>query len=196
VTLSIATLTPTGGVLAIDGTYWLAGTNAGFTRLYSAATTTPTALTLDAPVLPSASCAFSDPYFDGLDATKDLYVAFPLAGCAQTSLIAVGKRGLSMGAFYAAFTTQVAVEGPTLTPGGLTLLAATLGPAGRLQFGVRSAPDMQFSEIVPLPTAAFGAVSVRERQLVVRNDCAVAYLVAERAGGLGGTDLWKVDVLP
>jgi hypothetical protein len=45
-----------------------------------------------------------------------------------------------------------------------------------------------------LPYDGLGVPSGRDLQALVSPDCATLYLVADRAGGKGGVDLWAADV--
>ena len=198
VTLSDAAVVTAGGALTKDGAYWLAGTKTGVTRLYrSTQNGGPLSLTLEAPVEPVAtSCAFSDPFFELGDALGDLYLSYPLSGCAGQSIIATGRAGRQLGAFYGSMATTEGHRLPTLSPSALTLISSTVAAPARLDYAVRPSRTLQFSGPTALPLSALGSTIVSAHQLVVRADCRVAYLVAERSGGLGGTDLWALEIAP
>ena len=183
-----------GGSLASGGKLWFAGSTGTTTSLYEAATTDPVNLTAVAHAYPtSTTCPFSEVALTDGDITKDLYVSFPLAGCSQSAMIAQGLVDRKIGAFYGALDTR-GLRSPSVVAGGLTMLLATSGAAGQLQYAERPSTDVQWAGPTPLPLGTIGAPSVRDVQAIVAPSCQTIYLVAERKGGKGGLDLWAADI--
>jgi hypothetical protein len=195
VTIANGPATYNGGSLATGGKLWFSGTTGTTTLLYEAATTDPLNLAAVAHTYPtSTTCPFLDVALTDGDATKDLYVSFPLAGCSEKAMIAQGKVDKKIGAFYGALDTR-SVRSPSVLSGGLTLLLAMAsGSATRLQYAERPSTDVQWAGPNPVPLSSLGAASTRDLQAIVAPDCRTIYLVAERAGGKGGLDLWAADI--
>jgi hypothetical protein len=185
-----------GGTIATDGSYWFSGTKAGTTRLYSGALTSPSALMVSSTThLPQATaCAFFDPVFAAHDPAGELYLTYPLTGCGQASYIAEGAADKNLGAFFSALMGP-GYRGPSLLPSGLTLLV-TSTDSGRLAYSERPSLDVQWTGPNPVPLDALGAPSGGDVQAVVSPGCTTLYLVADRAGGQGATDLWAADISP
>ena len=202
VTLTGAPTTLNGGSLATDGSYWFSGTNAGVTSLFQATKQSVSSFTVGAAQLPmqgpptnQSSCAFTDPALTDGDSKLDLYVAFPLAGCSQPSMIAQGFVGKTLGTFVGTVAPQ-GFQAPGVVKGGLTVLMSNTGSGARLYYAQRPSTDVTFTGPTPLPLGAIGAPSGRDVQAVVNQSCSLLYLVAERAGGHGGLDLWAADIAP
>lgn len=192
-----------GGTLASDGKYWFLGASstgpsAGLVSLFTATLNSATDLAVTASHSPSAmACPLTDPVFAKNDSGSELYVAFPLGGCANGSMIAQGNADKNMGAFIGA-VAQKNVAAPTLTPSGNTLLMSTTGTSGRLQFATRASMNDQWHGPSPLPLSQSGSIGVpaqRDVQALVSADCKTLFLVADRAGGHGGLDLWAADIV-
>jgi hypothetical protein len=181
-----------GGSVAADGTYWFSGTKGGVTRLYSG-TLSGGALTVSQTThLPQAACAFSDPVFVDGNTMLELYLTYPLTGCGKAPYVAQGVLDRNIGAFTSALAT-VGYRGPSVLPGGLTLIVSSSDSA-RLSWAERPSAISQWTGPHPLPLDGIGGPSSADLQAVVSPDCKTLYLVADRDGGLGGTDLWAADI--
>jgi hypothetical protein len=182
-----------GGTVATDGSYWFSGTKGNVTRLYSG-TLSAGALTVSATShAPQGMCVFSGPVFLGGDPTSELYLAYPLAGCSQpASYVAVGLTDRNIGAFVSALMLP-GYRAPSLLTGGRTLLVST-SDTRRLAWAERPDANAQWTGPHALPLDGLGVPSGGDDQAVVSPDCKTLYLVADRAGGLGGTDLWAADI--
>jgi hypothetical protein len=199
VTITGAPTTLLGGGFTSDGTFWLAGNGgSGATTLYAATATGPTAFTASPTVVQSASCPFYDPAFY---ATSDeLYVAYPLGGCNTQPFVARGATTKNLGAFYGAFA-GAGYRAPSLTPSGLTLLYSSSSAPRQLFFSERATTDATMGDTnwsgpSALPLGGLGAPSGGDWQAAIAPDCKTLYLVADRAGGKGGADLWAADISP
>jgi hypothetical protein len=195
VTLNNAPATLYGGSFASDGNYWLAGNSGnGGAQLVPAKVTSATVLDVSATAhQPMTLCPFTGPAFVDGDATKELYVSYPLAGCGMAPMIAVGTVDKNMGAFVGV-VAATNLRAPSLVPGGLTLIASSGDTHPRLFFAERPSKDVQWSGPTPLPLGTIGLPSGGDVQAVVDATCSTLYLVADRAGGKGGTDLWAADI--
>lgn len=190
-----------GGTLASDGKYWFLGApstgqNAGVISLFAATINSATALAIASSHAPSAMGQLSDPVFAKNDSGSELYVAFPLGG-ASGSMIAQGNVDKNIGAFFGA-VAEKNVGAPTLTPSGNTLLLSTAGASGRLEFATRASMNDQWHGPSPLPLSQPGSIGLpahRDVQALVSSDCKTLFLVADRAGGHGGLDLWAADIV-
>jgi hypothetical protein len=190
-----------GGAFDKNGTIWVAGlSNANNTSLIYKGTLAGTTLTLDAMThQPGSSCMggfIASPIFVSFDPAAELIVQGPLAGCrvAPTTMVASGVLDRNFGAFAAAVNNGMTLGGPGLTPSGLTLLTASQGAGGRVYFATRATLDTQFDNPNLIDMGAFGTGSTRDVQMVVHPSCKVVYLVTQRAGGAGGTDIWVADI--
>ncbi len=205
VTISNGPAVLNGGSIAANGTLWFAGaaTANGAATLYQG--------TLDAvsgsyvavaQALPaSTACSFFDPVFLNGSATAELYLTYPLGGCSGASYIARGANKMQLGTFYAATSLPQGsgLQHPSLTPDGLTLLFSTTDAHPKLMFAVRASTDStnddtQWNGPTPLSLGSIGAASGGDYQAVVSPDCSTLFLVADRAGGRGGLDLWAADI--
>jgi hypothetical protein len=186
---------PLDGFTLADGNLWLSGSRGGKSGLVKALFSDPATAAVDSTPVPEAACAISDPVFLDGSSAKELYVAFPLAGCtdARGSYVAQGLVGKNIGAFVSALTTP-GWRAPSLLPGGLTMLVSSTGATPRLSWAQRTSIEAQWSGPYPLDAKALG--STRERQGVVSPDCNTFYFVGQRAGGAGGLDLWAADINP
>jgi hypothetical protein len=185
-----------GGSLTSDGKYWFSSTVGAATALYSATPSSPTSFTVGAASEPTAACPFYDPVFLDGDVTKSLFLSYPIRGCGGDSYVAVDKLGQHINLFWGV-TSIAGVASPSLLPGGLTLLFSTTTTPRGLYFAARNTVDNdEFNTSGALFLGPLGLPSGSgDWQAVVAPDCNTLYLVAERPGGHGGTDLWAADIL-
>lgn len=207
VTISSGPTTLNGGSFTGDGTYWFSGTKAGATQLWSATKTSATMLTATTPLRPTATdCAFTDPVFSAGSAANELFIGYPLGGCANGAMIAIGAKDKDKGAFTGAVGMRN-IRSPSLLPApdafARTLLMSTTGAGARLLYSQRSVSTAgsqtiagSFSTPHEIPMDGIGAPngSQGDVQAVVSPDCSTIYLVSDRAGGHGGLDLWAADI--
>jgi hypothetical protein len=196
-----------GGSFTSDGTYWFSGTMAGATQLWSATKTTPTTLTAMTPLRPTATdCAFTDPVFSAGSSANELFIGYPLGGCANGAMIAIGAKDKDKGAFIGAVGVRN-LRSPSLLPApdafARTLLMSTTGTGARLLYSQRSVSmggtgtiPGSFSSPHAIPMDGIGAPGGTQGdvQAVVSPDCSTIYLVSDRSGGHGGLDLWAADI--
>jgi hypothetical protein len=191
-----------GGSIASDGTYWFTGSVDGVTAALFSAPKTADPTMFGAAVgsgIVTSSCLFFEPVFLDGRASSELYLASPLGACSAPPFIARGAASKQLGAFYGAFS-QPGFRAPSLTAGGLTLIFSSAPPGPRrLSFATRvstddTVGDTQWAGPVTMPLGSIGSPSGGDWQAIVSPSCATLYLVADRAGGAGGADLWAADI--
>jgi hypothetical protein len=193
--------TPAGGVRSgsVDknGDLWFSAANGANFSLYQATHSSATNFTVGAPQLPTTACAFDNPVFLNGDPTLDMYVTFPLGGCSLGPLVAAGNAAKDIGAFYAVTATRD-TRNPSVLPSGTTMLLALQhqGDKSRLYFMERPDTTTQWDGPYVLPLGTLSVPSGGDYQAVVDSSCSHLYLVADRAGGSGGKDLWVTDIAP
>ncbi len=192
VTIAGGPTTIAGGSFTNTGKFWFAGTSGGTTQLYVAAVASATSFTGAAAHLPSLACPFSLPMFLNNDSSSELYLTAPLAGCGTSSYVVQGAADRNLGAFAGAIGAA-GYQNATLLPSGLTLIFSSTGTTPQLQFASRGSTDGQWAGPVPLPLDALGMTS-GDVEGLVNPDCSALYLVANRSGGKGGTDLWAAAI--
>ena len=190
-----------GGSFGSDGSYWFAGTAAGSTSLYQATRVDASHFTVAASHAPvAAACAFSDPFLMQGDPTKELYLAFPLAGCAGESYVATGAVDRNLGALYSSLP-EAGWAAPSLTKSGLLLLTSSTVGGRHLYAAARSAAQYQFANAsrvwMAAGTTAMPGIgeAMEDRQAVVSSDCRTIYFSSVRTGGAGGADLYAADIV-
>jgi hypothetical protein len=191
-----------GGAFGKDGSLWIAGGQSGAnptSQLY-VGTIAGSTLTLGMAHTPLVRCVtasgfFAHPTFVSFDPKGELLADAPLNGCSQLTYVVDGALDRDIGTFTAAIATPT-MGAPTVTPSGLTLLAATLGAGGQIRVATRADTTTQFNGNDLLPQGKALGTGVRDQQLLVHPNCTVAYLVSQRSGGPGGLDLWTLDITP
>jgi hypothetical protein len=186
-----------GLAFSSDGSLYVAGT-ATATQIFKLHLDTPTSASIVDTHLPSGLCPITGLALTNGDITKDLYVAYPLAGCnlpeGRGSYVAQGFLDKQMGTFITAMPSP-GYGAPFVMAGGFTMLLSSADPGARLYYGTRPGTDAQWTGPLNLPLGAIG-VGTRDSAAVVSSDCKTLYLVSERAGGKGGLDLWAADIAP
>ena len=122
----------------------------------------------------------------------------PLGDC--TNGIAALRPDVMMGVVannFGTFTRAIAdtnMGAPFILPGGLTLLMSSGN--SRLMYADRPSvmPISDWKGPTVISMAGIGEPSVGDHQAVVAGGCRTIYLVATRAGGKGGTDIWAADI--
>jgi hypothetical protein len=179
---------------------------AGTTQLWSA-TGTGAALTAATPLRPTASdCAFTDPTFSAGNSANELFIGYPLGGCANGAMIAIGGKDKDKGSFFGAVAMR-GVRSPTLLPAPdnftRTLLMSSTGNGARILFSNRSTSTVgsttypgSFSAPHVVPMSGIGEPSGTQGDVeaVVSPTCSTIYLVSDRPGTKGGLDLWAADI--
>jgi hypothetical protein len=188
-----------GMAFAADGTLYVAGVDNTSTQIFKMQIDSATAISMVEAQLPSGLCPITDLSFVDGDVTKELYVAYPLAGChmpdGKGSYIAQGVLGKNMGAFIAALTSW-GYRAPHVVTGGLTLLLSSVGTSARLYYAERPSLDSLWTGPLDLPLAGIGGAGKRDAHAVISSNCNTLYISSERAGGKGGLDLWAADISP
>ena len=198
-TIGGAPATLNGGSFTTDGHYWFSGTSGSSTSLYDGAPGGGTfTATLHTPT--STTCPFFDPAFVSQtppsSTTNDLLVSFPLNGCSGASYVVRGAKDLNMGAFYSGLTTP-GWQSASTTSSGLTLIVASTASASakpQLYTSSRSDTIYQFNTPGALDMSAIGGPSTEDRQMILSDDCSVAYFISVRTGGTGGADIWAAEL--
>jgi hypothetical protein len=189
--------TVNGLAFAADGSLYMAGSDAVSTQIFKMHLDSATQATLVDSHLPAGQCPITALSFVDGDATGDLYVAYPLAGCTmpdgKTSYIAQGNLDKQMGTFVAALPTW-GYGAPYLVTGGLTMLMASPGAAARLYYAERPSTDALWTGPINLPLTSVGGAGKRDAQATVAGDCKTLYFSSERTNGKGGLDLWAADI--
>ncbi len=181
-----------GGSFGSDGKYWFAGTVGGTTSLYAATRVDATTFTVAAAQAPVAtSCAFSDPFLTQGDVELELYIGYPLAGCAGPRYVATGAVSRNIAAFYSSLP-ESGWAAPSMTTSGLLLLtSSTLDH--HLYAAERSGLEFQFANANRIPMTAIGEAT-EDRQAVVSADCTTIYFSSVRPGSVGGADLYAATI--
>jgi hypothetical protein len=186
-----------GLAFASDGSLFVSGVAAGVNQIFKMHLDSPTQATMMDVHLPVGQCGITDLAFIDGNVAKDLYVAYPLAGCADArgSYVAQGVLDKQLGTFVAALPTS-GYRSPYVVTGGLTMLLATTGQSPRLSYAERPSTDSLWTGPIDLPLGAVGGAGKRDAQAVVSPDCKTLYLSSERSGGKGGLDLWAATIAP
>jgi hypothetical protein len=191
--------TVNGISFASDGSLYVSGVLGGVNEIFRLHLDSPTQATLVDAVKdvhkPIGNCAITDLALTGGDPTMSIYVAYPLAGCADSrgSYIAMGALDMQMGTFQAAVPVS-GYRAPFAMPDGLTLFFSSVGTSPRLSYATRPSADALFTGPLTLPLSSIGGNGTRDVQAVVSSTCGTLYLSSERAGGKGGLDLWAADI--
>ncbi len=198
VTLTGAPTTLSGaGSCGTDGSYWFAGANGNASGVYQATKVSITSFNVGTAHLPmaTATCLIADVALTDGDSKGDMYVSWPLAGCATGTMVAQGNVDKQLGAFVGVLPVM-GYHAPSVVKGGHTMLVSSTGGAGRLSYAQRPSPDVTWTGPTVLPLGGLGDPSGRDVQAIVNQSCTHLYLVASRAGGHGGLDLWAADIAP
>jgi hypothetical protein len=184
-----------GTAFAADGTLYIAGSTGNANQIYKMMLAAPDQATLVDAHLPAGLCPITGLSFIDGDITGDLYVAYPLAGCADSrgSFVAQGTLDKQMGTFVAA-VSSFGYQEPFAVTEGTVMLMASPGSAARLYYAERPDTDALWTGPISLPLGGIGGVGKRDARAVVSADCKTLYLSSERAGGKGGLDLWAADI--
>src|SRR5262249_48337539 len=163
------------------GSLYIAGNNGASNQIFKMHLDSPTQATLVDAHLPAGACPITGLAFIDGDATNDLYVAYPLAGCANPrgSYRAPGDLAKPMGTLGAALPTG-GYGSPYVVTGGLAMLLSSTGVNPRLYFAERPGTDALWTGPLNLPLAAIGGAGKRDAQAVVSPDCSTLYLSSER----------------
>jgi hypothetical protein len=186
-----------GLAFASDGSLYVAGKLAAANQIFKMHLDSPTQATLVDSHLPSGLCAITGLSFIDGDVTSDLYVAYPLAGCADPrgGYVAQGVIDQQIGTFTAAVPVG-GYSAPFVITGGLTMLLASPGTGARLFYAERPDAESLWTGPASLPLTSVGGPGTRDVQAAVSPDCKTLYLSSERKGGKGGLDIWAADIAP